>query len=177
MTEGWLTEADDTWLIYIYKKSSILNARRSRPILIIFVPTQTASSLLSTTCCDILEDWLGWFGIIGFSKSICQQLTVRIKSKEGLGLCCVTPLSKILHLYSIVHLPLVGFELATVVLICTDCIGNCKSNYHRITTTTASNQKGLYKNRISWEIPPYLNEWKQQQIVKCTTGIWMIILQ
>ena len=30
-----------------------------------------------------------------------------------------------------------GFELATLVMICTDCIGSCKSNYHTITTTTA----------------------------------------
>ena len=30
-----------------------------------------------------------------------------------------------------------GFELATLVVIGTDCIGSCKSNYHTITTTTA----------------------------------------
>jgi hypothetical protein len=28
------------------------------------------------------------------------------------------------------------FELATSVVICTDCIGSCKSNYHTITVTT-----------------------------------------
>ena len=42
-------------------------------------------------------------------------------------------------------------------------------------TFAPANQKGLYKTRISWEIPPYLNERKQQQIVKCITGIWMIM--
>jgi hypothetical protein len=31
-----------------------------------------------------------------------------------------------------VHLTWVGFEL-TLVVICTDCIGSCKSNYHTIT--------------------------------------------
>jgi hypothetical protein len=34
------------------------------------------------------------------------------------------------------HLDWIGFEL-TLVMICTDCIGNCKSNHHTIMTTTA----------------------------------------
>ena len=29
------------------------------------------------------------------------------------------------------------FEFTTLVVICTDCTGSCKSNYHTITTTTA----------------------------------------
>jgi hypothetical protein len=29
-----------------------------------------------------------------------------------------------------------GFEFTTLIMICTDCIGSCKSNYHTITTTT-----------------------------------------
>ena len=29
-----------------------------------------------------------------------------------------------------------GFELTTLVVISTDCIGSCKSNYHTVTTTT-----------------------------------------
>ena len=32
--------------------------------------------------------------------------------------------------------PWMGFELTTLVVICTDCTGSCKSNYHTITTTT-----------------------------------------
>ena len=36
-----------------------------------------------------------------------------------------------------VHLSLVGFELTTLVVISTDCIGSYKSNYHTITTMTA----------------------------------------
>ena len=35
-----------------------------------------------------------------------------------------------------VHLAWAGFELSTLVVIFTDCIGSCKSNYHTITTTT-----------------------------------------
>ena len=36
-----------------------------------------------------------------------------------------------------VHLAWAGFELTTLVVIDTDCIGSCKSNYHTITITTA----------------------------------------
>jgi hypothetical protein len=36
-----------------------------------------------------------------------------------------------------VHLTMNGFELATLVVICTDCTCSCTSNYHTITTTTA----------------------------------------
>jgi len=35
------------------------------------------------------------------------------------------------------HILLYGVHLATSVVIGTDCIGSCKSNYHTITTTTA----------------------------------------
>jgi len=37
----------------------------------------------------------------------------------------------------LVHLAWEGFELATLVVIGTDCTGSCKFNYHEITTTTA----------------------------------------
>ena len=37
----------------------------------------------------------------------------------------------------LVHLARVGIELTTLVVIGTDCTGSCKSNYHKITTTTA----------------------------------------
>ena len=36
-----------------------------------------------------------------------------------------------------VHLAWAGFELTTLVVIGTDCIGSYKSNYRTITTTTA----------------------------------------
>jgi hypothetical protein len=35
-----------------------------------------------------------------------------------------------------VHLAWAGFELTTLVVIGTDCIGSCNSNYHTITATT-----------------------------------------
>ena len=40
-------------------------------------------------------------------------------------------------------LPWMEFELTTLVMIGTDCIGSCKSNYHMITATTAPNP--IYK--------------------------------
>jgi hypothetical protein len=42
--------------------------------------------------------------------------------------------------------PRVEFDLATLVVISTDCTGSCKSSYHAITTTTAS----LYINITFW---------------------------
>jgi hypothetical protein len=36
-----------------------------------------------------------------------------------------------------VHLTWEGFELTTLVVIGTECIGSCKSNYHTIMTMTA----------------------------------------
>jgi hypothetical protein len=37
-----------------------------------------------------------------------------------------------------VHLAWAGFEFTTLVVIDTDCISNCKSNYHTITTMMAT---------------------------------------
>jgi hypothetical protein len=36
------------------------------------------------------------------------------------------------------------FELTTLVVIDTDCIGSCKSNYHTITNTTAPIKLGKF---------------------------------
>jgi hypothetical protein len=58
----------------------------------------------------------------------------------GLGLWCLTPLSIICQLYRGCQFycieytsPWMGLELARLVVISTDCISNCKSNYHTIT--------------------------------------------
>jgi hypothetical protein len=40
------------------------------------------------------------------------------------------------HIIYQVHLTWMGFELTSLVVIGTDCIGSCKSNYHTITATT-----------------------------------------
>jgi hypothetical protein len=39
--------------------------------------------------------------------------------------------------HNVVHLALIEFALTTSVVIGTDCIGSCKSNYHTITAMTA----------------------------------------
>ena len=76
---------------------------------------------------------------------------------------CLTPLSTIFQLYrtrrkpltcckSLTNLitcfieytpPWAGFEL-TLVVICTDCIGSCKSNYHMIMTAMVFDDEELY---------------------------------
>jgi hypothetical protein len=73
-----------------------------------------------------------------------------------LGLFYLTPFSAIFQLYRggrkpgnlsqvtenfitqcciVYTFPLAGFELTTLVAMCTDCTGSCKSNYHMIMTT------------------------------------------
>ena len=47
-----------------------------------------------------------------------------------------------------------GFELTTLVVIGTDCIGSCKSNYHTTTTTTAP--KMVYKKQELLTFREYL---------------------
>jgi hypothetical protein len=49
------------------------------------------------------------------------------------------------------------FELTTSVVIGTDCIGSCKSNYHTITATTAAlyTYKGTCK--FKWSLPIVLS--------------------
>jgi hypothetical protein len=47
-----------------------------------------------------------------------------------------------------VHLVGAGFELTTLVVIGTDCIGSCKSNYHTIMTTTVSVRNEQTGNNI-----------------------------
>jgi hypothetical protein len=44
-----------------------------------------------------------------------------------------------------------GFELTTLVVIDTDCTGSCKSNYHTITTITASCQDQVTSAWMQWQ--------------------------
>jgi hypothetical protein len=56
-----------------------------------------------------------------------------------------------------VHLAWAGFELATLVVKGTDYIGSCKSNYHPITTTTATPN---HKNNHTWCNIIWTMRWK-----------------
>jgi hypothetical protein len=55
------------------------------------------------------------------------------------------------------HLDWVGFELTTLVVIGTDCIGSYKSNFHTIMTTTAPATNGLL---LYFNISRYMTEYK-----------------
>jgi hypothetical protein len=47
--------------------------------------------------------------------------------------------------------PWTGFELTTLVVIGTDCIGNCKSNYHTITSMTPP-KRSSYQDLIQYRL-------------------------
>ena len=70
-----------------------------------------------------------------------------------------------------VHLAYVGFELAMLVVIGTDCIGSCKSNYHTIMTTTpfhiTKRKKTISTKRT---IPSHLNSLNIKKIMTYAIG-------
>ena len=60
---------------------------------------------------------------------------------------------KLYHMYAFAW---AGFELTTLVVIGTDCIGSFKSKYHTFTTTTVP---------YAFIDPSYINVWKSSQRV------------
>jgi hypothetical protein len=58
------------------------------------------------------------------------------------------------HVHIFVHGSWAGFELTTLVVICTDCIGSCISNYHIISTTKTTQPRfistGAYATSVHW---------------------------
>ena len=65
-----------------------------------------------------------------------------------------------------VHLPCMGFEFKTLVVIDTDCIGSSKSNYHAIKTKTVPN--------ISQKICRYV---KLLIVIQLQSSFWLEIKQ
>jgi len=56
-----------------------------------------------------------------------------------------------------VHLTWAGFELTTLVVICTDCTCSWKANYHSITTTTAPLSQTVYETNLHIEFNDIIN--------------------
>jgi hypothetical protein len=82
-------------------------------------------------------------------------------SRRKLPICCKSLTKFITSVFVEYTLSWAGFELASLVVIDTDCTGSCKPNYHTITKTTAPNDKEInnYWNRLEtgrvlWFPPP-----------------------
>ena len=56
--------------------------------------------------------------------------------------------------------PLSRFALTLSVVIGTDCIGSCKSNYHTIITTTAPTKLGIYNYITDGPMFNYVLRWR-----------------
>ena len=72
-----------------------------------------------------------------------------------------------------VHLDWGGFELTTLVVIGTDCIGSYKSNYHMITTTLFINKKFctfFITQRATDPTPQY--SWNTVELVQSATSVF-----
>jgi len=54
--------------------------------------------------------------------------------------------------HNVVHLAWAWFELTTLVVVGTDCIGSCESNYHMITATTAPERWAFCQKNKSIQI-------------------------
>ena len=63
--------------------------------------------------------------------------------------------------------PRAGFELTTLVVVCTDCIGSCKSKYH--TTTTGPLQYRNEKYLVHIYKKQHNQTEKQHYVIKCVS--------
>ena len=98
--------------------------------------------------------WLWWFGLVWFVVFYATFINLSIIPWQSVLLVEETGVPREIHqLYHIMLYPSPWsrFELTTLVVIGTDCIGSCKSNYHMITAMT------LKQEFITWT---FLSEMK-----------------
>jgi hypothetical protein len=85
---------------------------------------------------------ISWRSVLLVNKTIVpgenhQSVASQWQTLSHNVVSCTPRHEKDSMLYRIHLFPWEGFELTTLVVIGTDCTGNCKSNYHTITTMTA----------------------------------------
>ena len=79
----------------------------------------------------VFQQYLSYMMVVHFigggnGRTQRKPATCRKSLTNFITLCCIEYIS-----------PWTGFKLTTFVVICTNCTGSCKSNYHMIKTTMA----------------------------------------
>jgi hypothetical protein len=119
----------------------------------LFSPGTPVSSTNKTGLHDIIEILLkvalNTITLTPFKRPVCSNHLVSVyytycnqnfSARRKPPTCQVT--DKLYHtMMHRVHLAWAGFELTTLVVIGTDCIGRCKSNYYTINTTMSPTEQ------------------------------------
>jgi hypothetical protein len=85
---------------------------------------------------------------------------------------------KLYHMMYRVHLSCGEFQLMTLVVICTDCIGSYKFNHHTTTATTAKSEVYLNLNNFTkskWKYWYLYIYWYQYVLRTC--NIWNCLIK
>jgi hypothetical protein len=103
---------------------------------------------------DIRDRLVAWFMVFNATFNNISVISWRSvfisggnRSTQWKPLTCRKSLTNFYHIMLYIS-PWVGFELTTLVVICTDCIGSYKTNYH--TTTTAISRIYYANSYYEW---------------------------